>query len=132
MPDQTFPQVHLVASDPRAAYQLGLVSGHLLKLPCCASEAELQDAIATALLDKAAREVRLGPRSIIDFLVGGVGIEVKMAGSTPAVTRQILRYLESPRIEALLLVTTRRQHAVLAGTRLGKPVAVHVLQGGIE
>jgi hypothetical protein len=37
-------------------------------------------------------EVKLGPRERIDFLVGDVGMEVKIGGSASSVVRQLVRY----------------------------------------
>lgn len=59
-------------------------------------------------------EVRLGPRDRIDFLIGSVGIEVKIDGSATEVTRQLLRYAEHATIADLILVTMRSQIVVPA------------------
>lgn len=77
-------------------------------------------------------EVRLGPQDRIDFLLDdGLGIEVKVDGSTSAVTRQIHRYTQHERISALLLVTARTRHAALPAEMNGKPVHVLVLLGSL-
>ncbi len=68
----------------------------------------LQEAIARALGQERfdfKREVEVAPGSVIDFLVGDVGIEVKISGSSTAVLRQIMRYLESDQVKSLVLVT---------------------------
>lgn len=93
----------------------------------CSTEKELQDEIASTL--KLAgwtveREVELVPGDRIDFLVGDVGIELKMSGATMAVTRQLHRYLGSPRLSGLILVTTKMRHRAVARELQGKPVAV--------
>lgn len=56
------------------------------------------------------REVRLTPRDRIDLLVDRIGIEVKVDGRAASVARQCARYLESDRIDQLILVTTRQRH----------------------
>lgn len=64
------------------------------------------------------REVPIDGRGRIDFLlgdgvgdpVGNVGVEVKVAGGPDALARQARRYLESPLLDALLIVTTRARH----------------------
>lgn len=89
------------------------------------SEDELQRAIAEVLEAGGIpfkREVRIGVRDRLDFLAGTVGIECKLFGSRTEVGRQLIRYAESGRVGALLLVTTRRQllglPVVLAGVPL--------------
>lgn len=97
-----------------------------------ADERELQDGLAVVLGPLgAAREVRLGPTDRIDFLLpGGVGVEVKVDGSLPALTRQVHRYAQRAEISALLIVTSRRRLAALPEEMNGKPVRV-VLVGGL-
>jgi len=68
------------------------------------------------------REVDLGPGSRVDFLVGGVGVEVKIDGSLADVTRQLHRYSESDRIEVLVLVSTKMRHRSVPRTMNGKPI----------
>lgn len=78
------------------------------------------------------REVVLGPADRIDFLIDGLGIEVKVAGQYTAVYAQLGRYAASPRVRELLLVTTRRRHTAgvphIVG---GKPLTVVRLRGGL-
>ncbi len=62
-------------------------------------------------------------------LAGGIGIEVKVAGSPPEVGRQLRRYAAFPQIEALLLVTTRARHLRMPTEIAGKPVRVAWLSG---
>jgi hypothetical protein len=74
-------------------------------------EAALQGQIAHAL--KAAglpftREAQLSPRDRIDFMVGPVGMEVKIKGGPAEIKRQCARYCETGRIGALILATRRR------------------------
>jgi hypothetical protein len=54
---------------------------------------------------EARREVNLGGGDIIDFMVGDVGIEVKIKGSKLAIHRQVSRYCAHDRVVSLLLVT---------------------------
>jgi alkanesulfonate monooxygenase SsuD/methylene tetrahydromethanopterin reductase-like flavin-dependent oxidoreductase (luciferase family) len=79
-----------------------------------ADEGRLQDAIEGALRASGftlEREVRLDPANRIDFMVGRVGIEVKVAGSPSAVLRQLTRYAQSGQVDGLILVTNRARHA---------------------
>lgn len=66
------------------------------------------------------REVMLTPKDRIDFLVGAVGIEIKVKGAAHAVARQLLRYAEHERIGELVLFTTRTQ--IVVPTTLGGKV----------
>lgn len=91
------------------------------------NERELQDAIEALLLAKQVsyeREVVLSPKDRIDFLVGAIGVEVKIDSSLPVVQRQLWRYAEDPRIASLILVTSRAKHKQLPTAILGKPVLV--------
>lgn len=91
------------------------------------SEAVLQGAIQAAL-DALGfpyqREVRLDAKSRIDFLVGAIGLEVKVGGGLTPMLRQIHRYLAFPEVEGLLLVTTKSSHKRLVSMLQGKPVRV--------
>lgn len=97
-----------------------------------ADEDALQAGIAEAL-DQAGfaaeREVRLSDRDRIDLLVGDVGVEVKTNGTSIAAFRQCQRYAHSPRVAALILVTTRAAHTDLPATVGGKPLTVLPLLG---
>lgn len=79
------------------------------------------------------REVRLSDADRIDFLLAdGTGIEVKVAGSLPALLRQLQRYAQHDRVRALLVVTTRTRLMALPEMLSGKPVAVaSLLTGGL-
>jgi len=74
-------------------------------------------------------EVRLTAADRIDFMVGRIGIELKIKGSLSDVTRQLHRYAQSPDVDALLLVTTRMKLRHMPPTMNGKPVLVAVLIG---
>ena len=87
-------------------------------------EARLQEEIAALLTVEGftyEREVRLTTTDRIDFMVGGIGIEVKVQGSALAVMRQLLRYAEHERVSELILFTTRAQ-IVVPSELGGKPV----------
>lgn len=100
---------------------------------CYSQETELHLGLEAALrgagLDPRP-EARLNGRDRIDFLVGRVGVEVKIAGSRDAVHRQVLRYAASPVIDELVVITTVADHRGLPTTIAGKPLSV-VLIGGI-
>lgn len=52
------------------------------------------------------REVRLSPADIVDFMVSGVAIEVKLKGSRKMdVYRQLVRYAEHDSVKAIVLAT---------------------------
>ena len=96
-----------------------------------ASERELQDGIAR-VLDSAGlshrREATLNDAGTIDFLVGDVGVEVKIKGALAAVTRQLHRYAEQPLVRELLLVTGSGRLDRLPSSLCGKPLGVlHLL-----
>ncbi|HEX9640973.1 MAG TPA: hypothetical protein VGB13_06645 [Candidatus Krumholzibacteria bacterium] len=87
-------------------------------------ELRLQEEIAAVLSAECIgfeREVVLTPTDRIDFLVGTVGVEIKVKGSAHAVARQLLRYAEHERITELVLFTTRTQ-IVVPSSLGGKPV----------
>lgn len=91
------------------------------------SEVVLQDALQAALETLGysyQREVKLDAKSRIDFLVGALGIEVKVGGGLAPMLRQIHRYLAFPEVEGLLLVTTKSSHKGLVSVLQGKPVRV--------
>ena len=97
-----------------------------LRIPVAPEERLLHEMIAAALegADIAARhEAVIAPRCRIDFLAGSVGIEVKRGRLTAARLRaQAARYLASPHLSALILVTT--DSAPLPDKINGKPVVV--------
>lgn len=92
-----------------------------------ANEDALQRGLAGALEASGfdvQREVILDAHSRIDLLIGGVGIEVKVAGSTPRVLRQLERYTRFDAVESLILVTSRARHAGDRRELGGKPFEV--------
>ncbi len=91
------------------------------------TEEQLQDGIAQVLESEGIafeREVALTRSSRIDFMVGTVGLEVKIKGPVTAVLRQLYRYACSAETTRLVLVTTRAQHRRLPDMLCGKPVTV--------
>lgn len=97
-------------------------------------EKDLQEAVAEVLRRKRIRferEVRLGPRDIIDFKVGKVGVEVKTKGSSTAVLRQVMRYLAYPSVAELIIVSSRARSTLgFPMEIMGKPVSVvHLWRG---
>lgn len=96
-----------------------------------ANERQLQVGVAIAL-EKAGLdprlEVRLSPEERVDLVCDVVGIEVKVAGTTRAVLRQLTRYAKYDEIAALVLVTTRA-HYGLPATLFGKPLRIVNLMG---
>lgn len=91
-------------------------------------ESAMQRDIAVILNDTCAytKECVLAPSERIDFLINGIGVECKIAGSKNDVLRQLSRYAEFDVIEELVLVTTRASHRDLDGITLnGKRVHVH-------
>lgn len=80
------------------------------------------------------REYSLTPFDKIDFIVwsdkkrtSGIGIEVKVDGTCPQLTRQVHRYLEHESLEGLVVVTNRARLTNLPPEIRHKPVVVHLL-----
>ena len=101
------------------------LAGHRFDVGC---ESTLQGQIAEVF--RAAgidfqREVRLSSSERIDFMVGGIGIEVKIDGQAKAIFRQCERYCAFDQVDALLLVTNRSMG--LPAEIEGKPCYVHML-----
>ncbi len=95
------------------------------------NEYELQDQIARVLAEESyafTREVRLSTTDRIDFMVGRIGIEVKVAGNSRRHIAQLRRYARHPQVHGLLLVTARRAPNVPSRMN-GKPVNVLSLLG---
>lgn len=51
------------------------------------------------------REIDLGERNVIDFMIGSVGVEVKIGGSKRAIYAQCERYCRTGKLSALILAT---------------------------
>jgi hypothetical protein len=91
------------------------------------TEAEL-GAVVRRVLDEAGipyvAEAELGRRSRIDFLVDRTGLELKIDGGASALLRQLDRYAASDKLDALVVITTRRMLARgLPAELRGKPIA---------
>ncbi|MDD3465588.1 MAG: hypothetical protein PHE67_00445 [Campylobacterales bacterium] len=86
-------------------------------------QTELSDAF-TAHGIEFRREVRLDDNNIVDFMVDGLGIEVKIRTRVSAmqIYRQIERYCAFPEISALLLITSRALS--LPAVINGKPIYI--------
>lgn len=69
------------------------------------------DAALTAADVEYATEVRLSARDRIDYVIGRLGVEVKVKGTTDALRRQVTRYTEHDAIDEVLVITTLRRHA---------------------
>lgn len=98
-----------------------------------ANELELHAGIEQALLTaghQPAREVCLTATDRIDFLLGRLGVEVKIAQAPGDVARQLRRYAATGLLDELLLVTTRVRHRAVPALVPGFPVTVHTLIGG--
>lgn len=94
-------------------------------------ERALQDAVEKALRAEGfnpQREVTRGDDRI-DFLVGAVGIELKVKGSSGDVFRQLERYALWEDVTELLLVTSKGAHQALPSVVGGKPLLIHVPRG---
>lgn len=72
------------------------------------SEKDLQEMFHAALVSAgvpARREVRLDEESIIDVMIGSVGVEMKIKGQRRAIYQQCERYCMIERVESLVLAT---------------------------
>ena len=79
-------------------------------------EAQLQEGIARVLSDNHisfSREVSLTAQERIDFMVGAIGIEVKIHQPSSTVFRQLQRYARCDEVDHLVLVTALSKHAHL-------------------
>lgn len=97
------------------------------------SEASMHEAIKRVLDERKidfAHEARLDCRDRIDFLVGLIGIEVKLTSSPTQVASQLLRYAEQPQIEGLLLITNKASHRKLDGLKNESNVPIRVCFSG--
>lgn len=97
-----------------------------LRIPLTESEYQLHERIAAALSSGGfvvQHEVPLGPRCRIDFLIDGIGIEVKRGKPQRApLIKQCARYLACEQVEALILALDTS--VTLPRTIGGKPVVV--------
>lgn len=91
------------------------------------NEDDLQRGIAAVLADAgipAEREAWLSGQSRVDLLAGRVGVEVKIASTRTVVTRQLLRYARSGKLDEIILVTNSSRHRFIASALAGVPVTV--------
>lgn len=101
-----------------------LTALRVLRAPIARGEYDLHGLVRAALTDaglEAEHEVPLAPRCRIDFLCGGVGIEIKRGKpNRTAVRAQLARYAACAAVEAIVLVS--ESTIDLPGTIGGKPV----------
>lgn len=110
-----------------------LLAGYRFRFSCEASLQASVDAVFRAHQISFEREVVIGPRDRLDFLVHpGIAVEVKIAGSLPELTRQVFRYAKNERVHAILIVTSRLRLASLSEEIDGKAVATVYLQRGLS
>lgn len=98
------------------------------------TEKELQDGIESVLVSRNIsyqREVHLGSSDRPDFMVGGIAVEVKIAGSLSALVRQIFRYAEYRRVESILVVGSPSWIPKIVTELNGKPVCSIYLLGSL-
>jgi hypothetical protein len=91
------------------------------------SEDELHQGIAQVLAQhqfNAKHEAELTAAERIDFLIDGIGIEIKIDGSRAAVIRQVHRYAQIHEIKALILITSKTRHSDMPETINNKPLRV--------
>lgn len=89
------------------------------------TEAEMQEFINELLKLKGVeytREAVLSGKDRIDFLVGRVGIECKIKGQPLRIHRQLERYLQSDKLDAIILITGK--YMGTTGESNGKPIKV--------
>jgi hypothetical protein len=95
------------------------------------SESELSSLVFARLVNASLvfrAEVWLNDSDRIDYLVGRVGVELKVKGAVNSVARQLQRYAQSDQIDELILVTTKRLHSKVPLMLSGK--MVHVITVG--
>lgn len=68
-------------------------------------QAELEEILLRNYGERMFREKRLDKKNIIDFLIDGIGIEVKIGGSKKAIYQQCVRYCSFEEVKSLILVT---------------------------
>ena len=98
------------------------------------SEAQLQGGIAEFLRQQRIEfraEVRLSPADRIDFMLGNLGVEVKINQPLGQVMRQLHRYAQHADVVELLLITNRCQHARIPPSINRKGVEVLFLGWGM-
>lgn len=107
-----------------------LASLKRLRVTSIAREYNLQLIIANQFVKECiphAREVKLGPGNVVDFMLpGGIVIEVKKGKppSTPKVLAQVERYAAFPRVKSIIIVVEGKLNPISGTTENGKPVAL--------
>lgn len=115
---------------PTGPVTAAAVAAAVTTQPCTwTSEADLQDQLAERLqaLGPVRREAALTARDRIDFLLGDIGVEVKVNGAVLAVFGQLQRYARTGRVAALVLATTCVRHTELPDRIAEIPVHVAYL-----
>ncbi|MDP1866984.1 MAG: hypothetical protein Q8L13_11675 [Bradyrhizobium sp.] len=74
------------------------------------------------------REVHLGPHDIVDFMIGGLAIEVKVKGQRRSIFRQLERYCSYAEVSEIILATNVPMS--LPPEICGKPARVAALGRG--
>ena len=101
-----------------------------LRVGAADSEERLHEQAAEAFARaglEAAHEVRLAPRCRIDFMVGGVGVEIKKKRPQRApLIAQLTRYANCPQVERLVVLAPRGVD--LPKSIGGKPVTMMSLE----
>lgn len=90
-----------------------------------ATEKDVQAEIESVLrstVPEYRREVELNGKNEIDFMVGTIGIEVKIKGGKSEIYKQLQRYAEFDAITELIFVTSKT--VGIPGTINNKPVYV--------
>jgi hypothetical protein len=100
------------------------------RLPVSVEKA-MQDAVESALRAEGLEFQREVKRDAdrIDFLVGTVGLELKVKGSAGDVLRQLERYALWDDVTELVLLTSKGAHRALPDVVGGKPLVIHVPRG---
>lgn len=110
------------------AHIIELLTTHRLPL---SDEKLLQEAIGdvfqAAALDFE-REVHLGPRDIVDFMVEGIAVEVKIKGNRRDIYRQLERYCTYETVASIVLATNVPM--ALPVEICGKPTGIAALGRG--
>lgn len=70
------------------------------------------------------REVTLSDTDRIDFMVGNIGVEVKVDGSRANLLRQLYRYSQSSQVAGLILVTNRARFNEMPNSLNDKPLII--------
>lgn len=68
----------------------------------------------------------------LDLAVGPIAIEVKVYGAVASVIRQVGRYLSSPEIQGVVVVSTVARHGSVPAVIKGKPVRTALLLGDLQ